>query len=106
MKRLLIPSAALLWGLQFAFLSPTLALILVTLFDATAGEVGLILSIYNMSGFIATLILPAYADRKSDYLRPMLACGVLTLARPSCWGSPRHYPLRLSPSWCSVHRRG
>ncbi len=42
MNRLLIPSAALLWGLQFAFLSPTLALILVTLFDATAGEVGLI----------------------------------------------------------------
>ena len=67
MNRLLIPSAALLWGLQFAFLSPTLALILVTLFDATAGEVGLILSIYNLSGFIATLILPAYADRNSDY---------------------------------------
>src|SRR6478752_4215488 len=80
MKRLLIPSAALLWGLQFAFLSPTLALILVTLFDATAGEVGLILAIYNFSGFIATLILPAYADRNSDYLRPMLACGLLTLA--------------------------
>ena len=80
MKRLLIPSAALLWGLQFAFLSPTLALILVTLFDATAAQVGWVLAIYNVSGFIATLVLPAYADRTSDYLRPMLACGLLTLA--------------------------
>lgn len=80
MNRLLIPSTALLWGLQFAFLSPTLALILVTLFDASATEVGWVLSIYNVSGFIATLIVPAYADRRRDYLRPMLACGVLTLA--------------------------
>ena len=31
-KRLLVPSAALLWGLQIAFLIPTLALILVTLY--------------------------------------------------------------------------
>ena len=30
-KRLLIPSAALLWGLQFAFLNPALALLLVAL---------------------------------------------------------------------------
>jgi hypothetical protein len=29
LKRLLIPSAALLWGLQFAFLNPALALLLV-----------------------------------------------------------------------------
>ena len=93
MKRILIPSAALLWGLQFAFLSPTLALILVTLFDATAGEVGLILSIYNLSGFIATLILPAYADRNRDYLRPMLACGVLTLALAILLGITSSLPI-------------
>jgi SET family sugar efflux transporter-like MFS transporter len=80
MKRLLIPSAALLWGLQLAFLSPTLALILVTLFNATAGEVGWVIAVYNISGFIATLFLPAYADRKGDYLRPLLGCGLLTLA--------------------------
>ena len=30
MRRLLVPSAALLWGLQFAFLNPALALLLVT----------------------------------------------------------------------------
>jgi MFS transporter, SET family, sugar efflux transporter len=39
-----------------------------------------VLSIYNLSGFLASLALPAYADRKGDYLRPMLVCGVLTVA--------------------------
>jgi len=79
-KRVLVPSAALLWGLQFAFLNPALALLLVALFDATAGEVGWVLAVYNASGFVASLVLPAYADRHDDYLRPMLGCGVLTLA--------------------------
>jgi SET family sugar efflux transporter-like MFS transporter len=79
-KRLLIPSAALLWGLQFAFLNPALALLLVALFDATAAEVGWVLAVYNGSGFVASLVLPAYADRKGNYLWPLLACGVLTLA--------------------------
>ena len=80
LKRLLIPSAALLWGLQFAFLNPALALLLVALFDANAAEVGWVLAVYNGSGFIASLILPAYADRKGNYLWPLLACGLLTLA--------------------------
>jgi MFS transporter, SET family, sugar efflux transporter len=35
--------------------------------------------VYNASGFVASLVMPAYADRKRDYLRPMLACGLLTL---------------------------
>jgi SET family sugar efflux transporter-like MFS transporter len=79
-KRLLVPSAALLWGLQFAFLNPALALLLVALFDATPAEVGWVLVVYNASGFVASLVLPAYADRTADYLRPMLACALLTLA--------------------------
>jgi MFS transporter, SET family, sugar efflux transporter len=78
MRRVLVPSAALLWGLQFAFLNPALALLLVTLFHATAAEVGWVLAVYNASGFVASLILPAYADRKQDYIRTMLA-GLLTL---------------------------
>lgn len=69
-----------MWGLQFAFLNPTLALLLITLLHATAAEVGWVLAVYNASGFVASLVLPAYADRKQDYLRPMLACGLLTLA--------------------------
>ncbi|GGL16150.1 hypothetical protein [Mangrovihabitans endophyticus] len=77
---MLIPTGSLLWGLQFAFLNPALALLLVTVYDATPGEIGWALAIYNTGGFAASLIVPAYADRAGDYLRPMLACGVLTLA--------------------------
>jgi SET family sugar efflux transporter-like MFS transporter len=77
---MLIPASALFWGLQFAFLNPALALLLVTVFHASPGEVGWALAIYNTGGFVASLLLPAYADRKRDYVRPMLACGVLTLA--------------------------
>ncbi|HET9874063.1 MAG TPA: MFS transporter [Propionibacteriaceae bacterium] len=78
-RRLLVPSSALLWGLQLAFLSPALALILVNLYGATTAEVGWVLAIYNASGFVASLVVPAWADRRHDYLGPMLACGVLTL---------------------------
>lgn len=78
MRRLLVPSSALLWGLQLAFLSPALALILVELYGATTSEVGWVLAIYNASGFVFSLLIPAYADRKHDYLGPMLACGALT----------------------------
>jgi len=77
-KRLLVPTSALMWGLQMAFLSPALALILVNLYGATTAEVGWVLSIYNASGFVASLVLPAYADRKGQYLRLMLVCGALT----------------------------
>ena len=79
MNKLLVPSSAMLWGLQLAFLSPALALILTDLYGATTAEVGWVLGIYNASGFVASLLLPAYADRKHDYLGPMLVCGALTL---------------------------
>ena len=79
-RRLLVPSAALLWGLQFALLNPALALLLVGVFGATAAQVGWALAVYNASGFVASLALPAYADRIRDYVRPMLVCAVLTLA--------------------------
>ncbi|MEO7123689.1 MAG: MFS transporter [Lacisediminihabitans sp.] len=80
MRRLFTSSSALFWGLQAAFLNPVLALLLVSLFNATPLEVGWVLTVYNASGFIASLVLPAYADRHKNYLRPMLACGILTLA--------------------------
>ena len=78
MKRVLTSSSALFWGLQFAFLNPVLALLLVELYDATPGQVGGVLAVYNASGFVASLLVPAYADRRHDYLRPMLLCGALT----------------------------
>ena len=79
MNKLLVPSSAMLWGLQLAFLSPALALILTDLYGATTAEVGWVLGLYNASGFVGSLLLPAYADRKHDYLGPMLVCGALTL---------------------------
>ncbi|MFC0672877.1 MFS transporter, partial [Brachybacterium hainanense] len=78
MNRLLIPAAALLWGLQISFLSPALALILTGLYGASTAEIGWVLAIYNASGFLCTLIIPAAADRRRDYLGPMLLCAVLT----------------------------
>lgn len=80
MRRLLVPTAALLWGLQFSFLVPALALILVTLYGATPADLGWILAVYNASGFVAAIVVPSWADRRGDYLRPLLGCGVLTVA--------------------------
>ncbi|MGO2825259.1 MAG: MFS transporter, partial [Brachybacterium alimentarium] len=79
LNRFLVPTSALMWGLQIAFLSPSLALILSTLYGATTAEIGWVLAIYNVSGFIASLVVPAWADRHLDYLRPMLLSGALTL---------------------------
>jgi MFS transporter, SET family, sugar efflux transporter len=92
-NRLLIPSTALLWGLQIAFLNPALALILVSLYDASTAEVGVVLGVYNASGFVASLLVPAYADRRGDYLRPMLGCAVLTLAVAVLLGLATTLPL-------------
>jgi MFS transporter, SET family, sugar efflux transporter len=52
--------------------NPALAPLLVALFHATAAQVGRVLTVYNVSGFAASLLLPGYADRRQDYLRPML----------------------------------
>jgi len=78
--RLLVPGAALLWGLQFALLVPSLALLLVALYDASPAEVGWAVAIYNAAGFIAALVIPAWADRRGDYLVPLLGCGAATIA--------------------------
>ena len=81
------------WGLQFAFLNPVLALLLVALFDATPGEVGWVLTVYNASGFVASLLVPAYADRRDDYLRPMLLCGALTFVLAGVLGFTTSLPV-------------
>jgi MFS transporter, SET family, sugar efflux transporter len=61
-------------------LNPVLALLLVALFDATPGDVGWVLAVYNAGGFLASLVIPGWADRSGDYLRPLLICAVLTVA--------------------------
>ena len=92
-KRILVSSSALFWGLQFAFLNPVLALLLVALFDATPGEVGWVITVYNASGFVASLLVPAYADRRDDYLRPMLLCGALTFLLAGVLGFTTSLPV-------------
>lgn len=79
LRRPLLPLTSLLWGLQFSFLSPSLALILVTLYDATPGQVAWTLALYNTAGFVVTLVVPAWADRRREYLWPMLAAAALTV---------------------------
>lgn len=79
-QHLLVSTTALLWGLQFAFLNPALALILTALFDATTTQVGWALALYNASGLVASLVVPTRADRTGEYLRPMLVSGGLTIA--------------------------
>ena len=95
-RRLLVPASALFWGLQFAFLNPALALLLVTVFHASAGEAGWALAIYNTGGFVASLLLPAYADRARDYVRPMLACGVLTLVLAGALAATTSLPVAVA----------
>ncbi|WP_193636246.1 MFS transporter [Brachybacterium subflavum] len=80
MPRLLIPASALVGGLQLALLNPVIALLLAALFDADPGQVGLVLAIMNASGFLAALVIPAWADRRRDYAGPMILCAALTLA--------------------------
>ncbi len=80
MKRALLPSAALLWGLQISFLSPSLALVLVALLHLTPGQVGWLLAAYNASAFLAAVVVPRWADRHGDYLRPMAMAATLTVA--------------------------
>ncbi len=91
--RLLLPGAALLWGTQFAFLNPAIGLILVSLYGATPGEVGLALTAYNVSGFVSTLVVPSRADRSGDYLRPLLWCGGFTIALTSALALATTLPL-------------
>lgn len=80
MQRALIPLAALLWGLQFSFLGPSLAMILTQLFDADQAQLGTVFAIYNTAGFVFALVIPAAADRGRQYLKPLVGCALLTIA--------------------------
>lgn len=74
------PVTAWSWALQFAVLNPILAVLLVTLYGAGDAEVGLALGAYNVGGFLASLLIPVAADRRRDYLFPLLLCSVCGIA--------------------------
>lgn len=92
-RRPLIPFTALLWGLQFSFLSPALALILVSLYHATPVEVGWVLAIYNAAGFVAALWIPARADRRGEYLPSLLVAAGMTVALAAALALATSLPL-------------
>lgn len=75
-----VRAIAFLWGVQFAFLSPALALLLVSLFGASTGQVAVVLAVYNAACLGSSWVVPRWADRHADYTRPMAACSVFTLA--------------------------
>ncbi|MFC7945306.1 MFS transporter [Microbacterium oxydans] len=74
------PAATLLWALQFSVFTPILAALLVSLYGATASQVGLSLVAYNVGGFVASVIVPGWADRVGNYLVPLLVCSVCGVA--------------------------
>ncbi|MDM7885625.1 MFS transporter [Curtobacterium sp. RHCKG23] len=74
--KVLWPVAAWFWALQFAVLNPLLAVLLVSLYDATPAEVGWVLGLYNVGGFVASLLIPSLADRTWNYLRPLVYCAL------------------------------
>lgn len=74
--RALWPTAAWFWALQFAVLNPLLAVMLVTLYGATPSQVGVVLGVYNLGGFVASVVIPTLADRSGDYLRPLVVCAL------------------------------
>lgn len=92
-SRLLVPSAALLWGLHSSLLSPALALILATLYDASTADIGWSLAIYNAGGFIASIVLPAWTDRRRTYLPMLMAAAVLTIALAAALAAVSTLPL-------------
>ena len=71
---------AFLWGLQFSFLNPALALLLVSVFGASTGQVAAVLVIYNGAAMVSAWVIPRWADRHRDYVRPMIGCAAFTLA--------------------------
>ncbi len=75
-----VSTSALLWGLQLAFLVPTLALLLTDLFGSSVGQVSLVIVVYNTACLLAVYFGSRIADRRGNYRGLMLAGGVLTVA--------------------------
>lgn len=78
--RSLIPAVTLLWGLQASFLAPALALLLASLYGASPGQLGIVLTVYNVATLVASFALPAWADRSGVYLQMMVVAGAFTAA--------------------------
>lgn len=75
--------AAFLWGTQYSIVVPAIGFLLATLYDAPPGQVGWMISLYSAAGFVATLVIPGWADRRATYVRWMqvaAACSAIMAA--------------------------
>jgi SET family sugar efflux transporter-like MFS transporter len=93
---LLVSTAALTWGLQFAFFNPALALVLAGPFGATDAQIGLALALYNASGFVCSLVIPMIADRRGSYLSAIIWCGIATLPLTAVLGFSSLLPVAMA----------
>ncbi|WP_375430587.1 hypothetical protein [uncultured Friedmanniella sp.] len=83
--------------MHIASLSPALPLILVRLYDASTAELGWVLGVYHASGFVSSMLVPAYADRHHDDLRRSSAVQCSPWCRRCSSGSPRRCRWPRSP---------
>lgn len=79
-RRNAVRAVAFLWGTQLAFLSPALALLLASLFHASTVQIAIVLALYNSACLFTSWLIPRWADRHGDYIRPMLGCALFTIA--------------------------
>lgn len=86
-----VATAALGWSLQFALFNPALALTLAGRFDATGAQIGLALAIYNGSGFVSALLIPMVADRRANYLTPIMWGGLASIPLMAILGLADHF---------------
>lgn len=79
--------AALLWGIQISSLNPMTALLLVDLYGASTSQVATTLFLTNILGFFWAWFIPRQADRRRQYLIPVMASGLCAIAMMSLLAS-------------------
>ncbi|MBI1377830.1 MAG: MFS transporter [Frankiales bacterium] len=77
--RLDVAVVAMLQGLQFAFLVPSLALLLTTLYGASVAQVSLVLMVYNAACLVTVWAGSRLADRRGSYRTLVVLAGPLVV---------------------------
>jgi len=82
-----------LWGLQFSFVNPSLALLLASVYGASTAQVSLALAISSAAGLLAAWLIPRWCDRRADYIRPLIGCGIAMIGLCLVLGLSSSLPL-------------
>jgi len=77
--RFAMRGAAYLWGTQMAVTNPMSALLLSRLYNASNGQIALVIFLYNVVAMFLSWSVPRWADRHRDYLSPMVASSACSL---------------------------